>query len=64
MKDSNGITAKTKNAKLLDLGAHELSHGSEGNRRILVEKESEADDGKRVRAIMKASPTVKKDEYQ
>jgi len=64
MKASDGVTTKTKNAKLLDIGGHELSHGSEGNRKIHSDKDSEADVGKRVREILKASPTVKKDEYQ
>jgi RHS repeat-associated protein len=59
MRGSEGITSTTKDAKLLVTGLHELSHGSEGNRRIASERESEADVGGRVRELIKHSPTVR-----
>ncbi len=68
IKFKDGITVSTKDAFLIVIGLHELSHGSAGNSAIPAvtkkqRKVSEADVGVRVRKLIKHSPTVK-DGYQ
>lgn len=57
-KFSHGITARGGDPALLVVGAHELSHGADGNIGIDDENASEADVGVRVREIVKSSPDV------
>ena len=69
MKTSEGITSNTKDAKLLITGLHELSHGSAGNDALPYGKPnekraSERDIGRRVRDLIKHSPTVNRSDYK
>jgi hypothetical protein len=60
VRTSDRITTSTKDARLLVIGLHELSHGSEGNRKITDDDDaSERDVGNRVRELLKSSPDVK-----
>jgi hypothetical protein len=64
VRTSDGIRTSTKEARLLVVGLHELSHGSEGNRAFNKANdpegiESERDVGTRIRNLIRYSPTIK-----
>jgi RHS repeat-associated protein len=58
---SDGLSAKGGDASLLTVGAHELSHGAEGNI-DLDEKASENDVRPRIKNIVDTSPDVQSNE--
>lgn len=59
VKLSDGLSSPAGDPALLQIGAHELAHGSDGNLKITDAEESEKDVRVRVLDTVKTSPDVK-----